>query len=147
MDREDARKVAEVVTKLRLDRGWTQSELSRRSGVSQATLSRVEKGTQEPRPLTLTKLADAFDVEYWELFGGERRGLQAQKRSGLMKFVAQLNELDWALIDLPPEKKASVLEFLATRSGELYGDILSDAARRLEAGQITKIEEMFERER
>ncbi len=99
-----------MVTALRLDKGWTQSELARRSGVSQATLSRVEKGTQEPRPLTLVKLADALDVEYWRLFGVEsERGLRGEKHNNLMRFASQLNELDWALQDLAPDKKASIL--------------------------------------
>jgi len=144
MDSKDARKVSEMVTALRLDKGWTQSELARRSGVSQATLSRVEKGTQEPRPLTLVKLADALDVEYWRLFGGESgRGLSGEKHNSIMRFASQLNELDWALQDLAPDKKASILEFLAPRSGELYGEILLDAARRMEVGQIERLEEMF----
>ena len=41
----------------------TQEELAEASGVSRNTISRLETGTQEARPSTVRKLADALGVE------------------------------------------------------------------------------------
>ncbi|WP_443026634.1 helix-turn-helix domain-containing protein [Sphingomonas sp. IC-11] len=48
---------------LRLQRGMSQGELARIMSTSQAAISRLESGEQEPRLLTLRKLADALDVD------------------------------------------------------------------------------------
>lgn len=40
----------------------TQEELSERTGLSRATISRIESGLQRPRISTVRKLADALGV-------------------------------------------------------------------------------------
>mgnify|MGYP002868262411 CR=1 FL=1 len=60
----------------RIRRGWTQTELARRSGVRMETISRVESGKHVPRRETLLKLERA-------LSGKVKRcslGLQGVKR-------------------------------------------------------------------
>jgi transcriptional regulator with XRE-family HTH domain len=55
---------------LRTDRGWSQSEVSRRTyrpgakpeQISQALLSAYERGQYTPRPEYLLRIAQAFDV-------------------------------------------------------------------------------------
>lgn len=47
---------------LREARGWSQSELSRQSGVPQATISRIESGTRRIDLDVLERLADALGV-------------------------------------------------------------------------------------
>jgi ribosome-binding protein aMBF1 (putative translation factor) len=44
----------------RVRRGWTQSQLARRSGVRLETISRIESGERIPRQETLLKLERAF---------------------------------------------------------------------------------------
>lgn len=51
----------------RLARTWTIRELAVRSGVNHAAISQLERGTRQPRPATIRKLADALDVEPMEL--------------------------------------------------------------------------------
>ena len=47
----------------RLDRGWTQEELARRSGVDQSTISRIENGLTRGVGLgILERLADALGL-------------------------------------------------------------------------------------
>jgi transcriptional regulator with XRE-family HTH domain len=51
------------VQQLREARGWSQSELARRSGVPQRTISRVERGETGSVNLShIEKLADALGV-------------------------------------------------------------------------------------
>ena len=52
-----------MIRELRLKRGWTQTELARRSGVKQGVLSYIESGrTKHPRIDTLAALAAALGV-------------------------------------------------------------------------------------
>jgi transcriptional regulator with XRE-family HTH domain len=54
--------VARNVRRLRPERGYSQSELARRSGLAKQTLSGVEAGDANPTVLTLTAIADALAV-------------------------------------------------------------------------------------
>jgi transcriptional regulator with XRE-family HTH domain len=45
----------------------TQAELSERTGITEATISRIEHGLQSPRISTIRKLAKALGVEPAEL--------------------------------------------------------------------------------
>lgn len=47
--------------------GYTATELSKVSGVSQVTLARFKAGTQKARPQTLGKLAKALNVKVEDL--------------------------------------------------------------------------------
>lgn len=54
-----------IAGRLRLERearGWAQSELAARSGVSKATVSKIERGEMSPTAVTLVRLAGAFDL-------------------------------------------------------------------------------------
>ncbi|WP_371374536.1 helix-turn-helix domain-containing protein [Sporomusa aerivorans] len=58
---------AKYFTKLYEGRRLTKAELSRLSGVSEATLSRIESADQKPSPATLKKLAPHLMVTEKEL--------------------------------------------------------------------------------
>lgn len=47
--------------------GYTATELSKVSGVSQVTLARFKAGTQKARPQTLGKIARALNVKVEDL--------------------------------------------------------------------------------
>lgn len=47
--------------------GMTQQELAERSGMSQPSLARLEKGNSTPRTATLKKLAAAMDITVAQL--------------------------------------------------------------------------------
>ena len=61
-----ARRLAE----LRKARNWSLEELSLASGISRATLSRIERGETSPTADVLGKLASAFGISMAELFAG-----------------------------------------------------------------------------
>ncbi len=51
------------VKELRVARGWSQSELARRSGITQQTISRIEaRQTEAVAFEVLERLADALDI-------------------------------------------------------------------------------------
>ena len=55
--------IGERVTEHRRERGWTQADLARESGVSQATISRLESGhISSPRADVLGRLASALRI-------------------------------------------------------------------------------------
>ena len=58
------------VRALRLAKGWTQEELSERSGLASVQVSRIERGKREVRMSTLLRLMKAFDVSADELLKG-----------------------------------------------------------------------------
>ena len=70
---------------IRRARKWSQAELARQSGVSQATISRIEAGKTAGVDLrTLEKLSDALDVEPADLLlrQGRKRRLARHERGG-----------------------------------------------------------------
>lgn len=61
--RETMRNEPLTLTRLRLEKGLSQAELAAAIGTSQAAVSRLEAGEQEPRLTTLRKLASALGVD------------------------------------------------------------------------------------
>ncbi len=62
-DMDDAiQQFGENVRRARHERGWTQEDLSARTGLAVVQISRIERGKREIRLTTLVRLLDAFDV-------------------------------------------------------------------------------------
>lgn len=57
-----SKKIGDIITKLRLDTGLTQKEVSQLVGVAQTTYAGYETGRHEPSVEMLIKLADAYKV-------------------------------------------------------------------------------------
>ncbi len=53
--------IKRAILKARINAGLTQQELSAKSGISQADISRLEKGTRNPSIALLNRLAEALD--------------------------------------------------------------------------------------
>lgn len=51
-----------LLRRLRKERGWSQSELARRSGIHSSTISLIESGRLTPYDTQIDKIADAFGV-------------------------------------------------------------------------------------
>jgi len=63
------KQLADRLTDLRRARGWSLEDLAERTGISRATLSRIERGDTSPTAAVLGRLAGAFGVAMAELFG------------------------------------------------------------------------------
>lgn len=61
---QDQFRLASQILTLRREEGLTQAELSERSGVQQADISRIERGDMAPTGPTFAKLAHALGVEF-----------------------------------------------------------------------------------
>ncbi|HLI52036.1 MAG TPA: helix-turn-helix transcriptional regulator [Thermomicrobiaceae bacterium] len=103
---------------LRVQHGWSITELARRSGVSRSQLTRLELGRSVPSFVTLDRLAVALDVSFNYLISAERAATEM-----LDDFQSQLVSLA-----IPPN---CWREFLAL-SLEARGALL-DALKRLNA--------------
>ena len=57
-----AKEWGDRIRALRKSERWTQVELSSRSGLDQAVISKLERGIHYPRPETLEKIARAFSL-------------------------------------------------------------------------------------
>lgn len=66
--RAEARVFGVRVQRLMDDRGWNQSELSRRSGVGRDMISGYVRGMHRPNPPHAKSIADAFGIPVADLF-------------------------------------------------------------------------------
>lgn len=57
------------IRKLRMDKGWTQTELGQKVGVDQKVITSYERGVSNPPLENLLKLAATFEVSLDELAG------------------------------------------------------------------------------
>lgn len=51
-----------MLTKMRLERGWSKAKLARRAQIDQGTQSKIESGRTRPYPAELKRLAVALGV-------------------------------------------------------------------------------------
>lgn len=70
-DRIDSDNLGARLTRSRLRRGWTQHELARHVGTSQAVVQRIETGKCR-HPRNIDRIADVLDVSpAWLMYGAE----------------------------------------------------------------------------
>jgi transcriptional regulator with XRE-family HTH domain len=96
----DDQRFGSAIRTIRIKRGWTQADLARRSGVSRATISRLERGHLGTFSLdTIRRVAAALDVRVdlvprWR--AGDLDRLLNAKHSQLHELVAR-----WFAKELP----------------------------------------------
>lgn len=80
-DMDDAiQQFGENVRRARHERGWTQEDLSAKTGLAVVQISRIERGKREIRLTTLLRLLDAFDVPPDALLHGIARQARGKRR-------------------------------------------------------------------
>jgi transcriptional regulator with XRE-family HTH domain len=95
--------IANKIKELREAVSWSQSELSRKSGVTSAAISKIEQGGRIPSMTVTRKIADAFKVPVSELTGDEinqTTQINEEAQAFYRKFadLNDLNEHDQKLI-------------------------------------------------
>lgn len=61
-------RVSQNIRRLRQDRAWTQREMAKHSGLSQARISILERGVEDLRITTLTHLVEVLGATIEDLF-------------------------------------------------------------------------------
>jgi transcriptional regulator with XRE-family HTH domain len=64
-------KLGALVCRLRIDHGWTQSQLAEKADVSTKRLGELERGVPNVRIMTAVKVAEALGVPPYSLFSPE----------------------------------------------------------------------------
>ena len=83
--------------RIRAARGWSQATLAEAAGVKQATISRIESGTNNPSLAVADEIAQALGVSTVELFGIpelEQRFLEAFRAATPERRAALLTLLE-----------------------------------------------------
>ena len=107
----------------RIRRGWATEELARRSGVSRAMISKVERGESSPTALLLGRLSAAFGLTMSQLMvrADGRRGLKSSReqqpgwidpetgftRRNLTPDEGPATPLELSWVELPPRASVS----------------------------------------
>jgi len=73
--------VGAEITRLRVDRGWSQAKLAHDLGYTERYIGQLERGTKSPTLRTLADLAKAFSIELSTIIkAAERRHRNSGKR-------------------------------------------------------------------
>src|SRR3984957_4052574 len=80
--------IGEVIKSYRADRGLSQGDIERRTGLLRCYLSRVENGHTVPSLETLAKIAEAMEISLADFFPG----LDEQKDRETRKMLGELSE-------------------------------------------------------
>ena len=120
----------------RRQRGWTLDELARRSGVSRAMISKIERKASTPTAVLLARLADAMGLTLSALMFEPRAlghrvttlGEQVQRKDPVSGYTRRLvspaahpGDAEIVAIDLPA---AARVRFAATGTVQIDGQVL-----------------------
>jgi transcriptional regulator with XRE-family HTH domain len=86
-DHDIERRIAQRLARLRADRGWSLDALAERTGISRATLSRVERSELSPTAAMLDKLCTVYG---WTL-----SRLMAEAETRPTSLVAAAEQAEW----------------------------------------------------
>jgi len=95
-------KISSIITDLRKEKKWSQSDLAEKSGVSREMISKYERRLAIPSIEAAKKIADALEVSLDFLVG------EGQNASFDKKTLQRLEEVE----ALPPQEKARVFHYI-----------------------------------
>jgi transcriptional regulator with XRE-family HTH domain len=129
------------VISLRTARTWTQADLARESGISQATVSMIENGVRRVNDLgTAVRLANTFGLSMDEFLGHARPA--SDSLLGLKKRYAELQRAEWTAWAHCERAQAEFFRAEkrgATQNDRRFGETASDALRAwVEAHRLTR---------
>lgn len=62
MDKQERQWWARKIEQARIDKGWSAAELSRQSGISETTLTKIKKAEENISPGTLARLRQVLEI-------------------------------------------------------------------------------------
>lgn len=78
---EPETRLAHSIRREREARGWSLADLAERSGVSRASISKIERGEASPTAVILVRLAGAFDLTFAGLLARAEGGTERLSRA------------------------------------------------------------------
>jgi transcriptional regulator with XRE-family HTH domain len=78
-------RLARSIRQEREARGWTLADLAERSGVSRASISKIERGEASPTAVILVRLAGAFDLTFAGLLARAEGGTERLARAAAQR--------------------------------------------------------------
>jgi transcriptional regulator with XRE-family HTH domain len=145
---DPTRRLAQRIVREREARGWSQGELARRSDVSKAMISKVEREEASPTAVLLAKVASAFGLTLATLLArAEEAGGRAVKAAdqpqwtdpatGYMRrqlFARPDNPVELVRVELPPGAQvafpAASYAFIRQAVWVLDGELVIEEAGR-----------------
>lgn len=114
-----AMRIGERIAALREARGWTQTELASRAGVTASAINQIESGlTKRPSIETLFPIADALNVDARELAGLD----------------AEIDDLGQAIAhvlrELPAERQIEIAHYTQYQAGQVTKLLANDSFAR-----------------
>ena len=98
--------IGEVIKSYRSDRGLSQGDIERRTGLLRCYLSRVENGHTVPSLETLAKIAEAMEISLADFFPGtdtpqdrETRKILGELSDEEIRFLAEIKRHSTTLSD------------------------------------------------
>ena len=95
------------ISKMRLERGWSEYELAKRSGLPQSTISSWYRKNMSPTVTSLSKICDAYGISLSYFFleeSDDRTVSLSQPQFYLLEYAARLD----------PVQFDSLIRFLTT---------------------------------
>jgi transcriptional regulator with XRE-family HTH domain len=113
--------IGEVIKSYRSQRGLSQGDIERRTGLLRCYLSRVENGHTVPSLETLAKIAEAMDISLADFFPGTEtpRDRETQKMLGELsqdeiRFLAEIKRFSTTLSDGDKRLVLAMIRKMAT---------------------------------
>lgn len=84
-------KTSKVISELRKQKGWSQSDLANKTGISQVMVGKYERGDASPSIEVAKKIADAFAISLDSLVG---EGINASFDKKTLTRIKDIQTLD-----------------------------------------------------
>lgn len=113
--------IGEVIRSYRSDRGLSQGDIERRTGLLRCYLSRVENGHTVPSLETLAKIAEAMEISLADFFPGtdtpqdrETRRVLGELSDEEIRFLAEIKRYATTLSDDDKRLVLAMIRKMAT---------------------------------
>lgn len=81
--------IGDMITKIRVEKGFTKTELAREAGINIGHLTHIEKGERNPSHKTLKSICKALDVPYQQLMYTYDKSLnESQEKYGIVDHIS-----------------------------------------------------------
>jgi transcriptional regulator with XRE-family HTH domain len=113
--------IGEVIRSYRSDRGLSQGDIERRTGLLRCYLSRVENGHTVPSLETLAKIAEAMEINLADFFPGtdtpqdrETRKILGELSDEEIRFLAEIKRYSTSLSEDDKKLVLAMIRKMAT---------------------------------